>query len=85
VKGPRQTLARNKVNAFRRGRWASLPDMVKPSTGACHVVGAGMAGTETCVTEGGLGKPGRGRYPAGKTEESERLIVAITPGESREQ
>lgn len=61
------------------------------------MVGAGMMGTETCVTEGDLvcfaarrlrsaeplseGESRRG----GAHEESERFIVAVTPCESREQ
>ena len=49
------------------------------------MVGAGMVGTETCVTEGGLGSSDGSRYSAGGTEASERLIVALTPGESREE
>jgi len=60
------------------------------------VVGVGMVGTETCVTEGDLARSNSGRYRlrnrqvretelSGANEESERLIVALTPGESREQ
>jgi hypothetical protein len=43
------------VNAIRRHGWASLPTMVKPGTGTRHVIGAGMGGIETYVTEGDLG------------------------------
>ena len=61
------------------------------------VIGVGMMGIETCVTEGDLvcsaerrlrnaellseGESRRGRGH----EESERFIVAVTPCESREQ
>ena len=97
MKGPSQTLARKIMNAFRRDGWASLPNVVKPRTVARSVLGAGMERTEPCVTEGDLVRSRAGRQPAGGTtaqgnakfggafEESERLIVALTPGESREQ
>ena len=61
------------------------------------MVGAGMVGTETCVTEGDLVCPEGGPNPqagtgvtretedAGADEKSERLIVALTGGESRKQ
>jgi len=42
------------VNAIRRHGWMSLPKRAKSSTGTRHVIGAGMGGTETCVTEGDL-------------------------------
>ena len=69
----------------------------KPGTGAWHVVGAGMVGTGTSVTEGDLVRSGTGRHPLrnraskahakrpGADEESERLIVALTPGESQDE
>ena len=85
------------MNAIRRGEWASLHKKVKSSTGTRYVIGVGMVGTETCVTEGDLvcsekrrlrgsellseGESRRGRGSEG----SERFIVAMTPGESREQ
>lgn len=43
-----------RVNAIRRGGWASLPDMAKPDMEGRNVIGAGMLGNETCVTEGDL-------------------------------
>ena len=61
------------------------------------MIGAGMVGREACVTEGALGSSGQADYLLGNrgikahaecrraAEESERLIVALTPGESREQ
>jgi hypothetical protein len=61
------------------------------------VVGVGMVGIETYVTEGDLVRSEGGRprpselakqgrtEPAGASEESERLIVALTPRESGEQ
>ena len=62
VGGRIQTAARNRmVNAIRRRGWASLPKRVKPSTGTRHVIGAGMLGRATCVTEGDLGGPARSR------------------------
>jgi hypothetical protein len=45
------------MNAIRRDRWASLPEMAKSNTGTCNVVGVGMIGIETCVTEGDLNAP----------------------------
>jgi len=45
------------MNAIRRDRWASLPNMAKPNTGTCNVAGVGMIGIETCVTEGDLNAP----------------------------
>jgi hypothetical protein len=60
-----------------------------------------MVGRGTCVTEGDLGRSGGSRTPrrnrgikvplkgnaknSGATEESERLIVATTPVERREE
>jgi hypothetical protein len=61
------------------------------------VVGVGTGGTEACVTGGDLFRSRWGRQPqrelscegnaeyGGAAEESERLIVAMTLGESREQ
>ena len=61
------------------------------------MLGAGMMGTETGVTEGDLvhsggahGAAGNGRGKGdtergGVCEESERFIVVMTPGESREE
>ena len=61
------------------------------------MIGAGMVGIAVCVTKGDLVRSRPARYPAGKRslkayaencavhEESERLIVASTPVESREQ
>ena len=61
------------------------------------MVGAGMAGTGTCVTEGDLVDPDQAvsSWPepgstgeaeeSGDHEESEPLIVAMTPRESGEQ
>ncbi len=61
------------------------------------MVGAGMVGRVTRVTKGDLVRSGAGRHPAtepekqgnaklsGAVEESERLIVALTPGESRDE
>ena len=49
------------------------------------MVGAGMVGTETCVTEGDLARAGRHRWPTGRNEGSERPIVALTPSESWEE
>ena len=97
MEGPSQTLARKIMNAFRRDVWASLPVLVKPRTVSHHVLGAGMERMETCVTEGDLlrsleDRQSSGELPrevnsefGGAFEESERLIVAMTPGESREQ
>ena len=71
--------------------------MAKSSTGPCIVVGAGMMGRVTCVTEGDLGCSGGGptlcsepsdrgnSKTAGAAKESERLIVVLTLGESREE
>lgn len=42
------------MNAIGRGGWANLHKKAKPSTGTRYVVGVGMVGTETCVTEGDL-------------------------------
>jgi len=62
----------------------------KPAQEAHHVIGAGMEGTATCVTEGDLVGSGRGRTPRseprvvratetrGANEESERLIVVMS-------
>lgn len=61
------------------------------------MVGVGMVGTETCVTKGDLVCPerpdslwtgtgvARETKDTGAFEESERLIVATTYGESRKQ
>jgi len=70
--------------------------VVKSGTVTHGVVGVGMVGIETCVTEGDLDRSDGGRNrrrnrwireteSTGAAEESERLIVATTPGESREQ
>ena len=67
MKGPSQTLARKIMNAFRRDGWASLPVKVKPRTVARNVVGAGMEGMETCVTEGDLVRSLTGRQPVKRT------------------
>jgi len=59
------------------------------------VNGVGMVGTVACVTEGDLGLLGKARQAflngsriskdCRGIEESERLIVALTLGESQEQ
>ena len=84
------------MNAIRRNKRASLPDRAKSSTATCYVVGVGMVGTGTHMTEGDLvvsqdsrilsWEPRSEANPrAGDNEESERFIVAMTPVESREQ
>jgi len=98
LKGRIQNSARNESErdsadqAIRR----AYEREAKHYTTAWDVVGAGMRGNAACVTEGGLGSSDRSEQPAGTgdvsaskhpgaVEESERFIVAMTPGESREQ
>ena len=86
-----------KVNAIRRRGWASLRKKVKPGTGIRNVVGAGMERNRDRRDRGrprplrpepstptGTGAARATKHPRA-VEESERLIVAATPGESREQ
>ena len=53
----------NNSPKFRLYGWASLLAMAKPGTVARYVVGGGMLGTETCVTEGGFVSSGMARQP----------------------
>ena len=74
-----------------------MPKVAKPGTGTRHVIGAGMVGRGTCVTEGDLVCSEKRRLRQSEllsevesrrergSEESERFIVAMTPCESREQ
>ena len=99
MRGPSQISARNESerdSADTGGRacprWRS-PAQDKPR----DVVGVGMMGTETCVTEGDLVCSAERRLRDAELlsesesrrerghEESERFIVALTPCESREQ
>jgi hypothetical protein len=97
VKGLKpNTSPKPKVNANSAGKGGrASAKLAKSGTGTLLVKSVGMVGTVVCVTEGDLGilEKDRQAPPNGNridkdcrgAEESERLIVALTLDESREQ